>query len=126
MEAGWVHCSLLRNVAVNNLRHSESALIGEEVKGLRLDVGPFHLLPLQIVAADFGVGSLFGFFSHRSDGGRAVDGLLRAGDIGDPADKVVPVVSVVLTRTRLSEPKLREGKWVLGERQGCPRVTYCC
>lgn len=75
--------NFLRDVAVDDLRHANGALVGEEVKGLGLDIGPFHLLPLQVIAANLGIGSRLGLFGDGLDGRRAVYWLLGARDIGD-------------------------------------------
>ena len=121
---------LLRNVAVDDLGHANLALFGEEVKGLRLDVGPLHLFPFKVVAGGLGVGSLLGLLSYRSDGRWAIDGLLRAGDIGDsmrssPSGQRGALVWSGGGAARASGAgrgaSFAESAWV-----SATTVTYCC
>jgi hypothetical protein len=54
--------------------------LGEEVEGLRLDIGVIQRRPLQILLGQLAVGRFAGLLSHGLDGIRAVDGLLCAGN----------------------------------------------
>lgn len=78
----------LRHIAVDDLRESDVAAVRLYVECLRLDTGRVHGLPFQVVARDFGIRRRLSFFSYRSDGRRAVDGFLGAGDIGQSASRI--------------------------------------
>lgn len=86
----WVPCAFslegfnVRNVAVNDLGHAEAAAVGDKVKGLGLDIGRVHDLPLEVVAGQLSVGLLGRLLGDGADGRGAVDGLLGAGHIGQP------------------------------------------
>ena len=58
--------------------------VGEEVEGLRLDIGVLERRPLQILLVQLAVGRFAGLLSHGLDGVWAVDGLLCAGNGRQP------------------------------------------
>jgi hypothetical protein len=72
----------IRNVAIDDLGKSDVTVVATNVEALCLNRGRVHGLPLQAIARDLGVRSLFGLGGNRLDGRGAVDGLLSAGDIG--------------------------------------------
>lgn len=61
------------------------AAVGSEVERLRLDAGRVHGNPLQVIFLELGVGRLGGLLGDWLDGFGAIDGLLGAGDVGEPA-----------------------------------------
>lgn len=69
-----------RDVAIDNLDHCKSALVGHDIEGLSLDAGILVCPPFQIVLGQFGVGGGLGLFGDGLDGVGAIDGFLRAGD----------------------------------------------
>lgn len=72
----------LRNVVVDDLEEADMACVGEEVKGLGLDVCVVERGPLEVLARQLGVGRLAGLCADGLDGVRAILGLLGAGDSG--------------------------------------------
>lgn len=84
IRTGWGRGENIRNVAVDDLRKTDVAVVRHQIEALGLDTGRLHGRPLQVIAGKFGKRSLFGFFGHRLDRRRAVDGLLSAGDVGQP------------------------------------------
>lgn len=78
--------SNLLDIAVYNLGHTQLSIVRNHVEGLGLDASRSHGLPFQIVSSEFGIGSRLCFLSDRLDGRRAIDGLLGAGDIGQPEE----------------------------------------
>lgn len=75
----------IRNVAVDDLAHGNVAIIGKEVEALRLDIGRVHLLPLEVLTGELGVGRLGRLLGDGLDGRGPIDGLLGAGDVGQPS-----------------------------------------
>lgn len=73
----------IRNAAIDDLGNGYTAILSKEVEGLRLDAGPLHLLPLEVIPGEFRVRRLFGLFGDGSNGRGAVDGLLGAGHVGE-------------------------------------------
>lgn len=74
-----------RNVAVNDLDHANVAAVGHEVPGLSLDAGRVDCDPLHVILGQLGVGLGLCLLADGLDGRGSVDGLLGAGDIGQPA-----------------------------------------
>lgn len=72
----------VRNVAVDDLRETNDAVIRHEVEALGLDASRLHSSPFQVVPDELRVRRLLGLFGNRLDGRGAIDGLLGAGDIG--------------------------------------------
>ena len=74
----------VHNVGVDDLRESDVALLRHEIEAEALDRGRVHSVPFHVIASELGVWGLNGLLSDRADGGWAIDGLLGAGDIGQP------------------------------------------
>jgi hypothetical protein len=74
----------VRNVAVNNLRHSDMPVIRHQVELLRLHACRVHGLPFKIFLCSFGVGSRLSLLGHGLDRGGSVYGLLSTSHIGQP------------------------------------------
>jgi hypothetical protein len=72
------------DVVVDDLEHANVAGVRVEVEGLCLDIGVIEGLPLQVVLGQLGVGRVACILANRLDGFRAVDGLLGAGNRGQP------------------------------------------
>jgi len=72
----------LRYVVVDDLQEALVACVGEEVEGLRLDIGVVERDPLEVLLGQLGVGGLVALLTHGLDGVRAVFGLLGAGNRG--------------------------------------------
>lgn len=71
-----------QNVAVDDLDHGQSAVVGHGVKGLGLGIGVLVGAPPQVVLGQFGVGGLLGLLGDGADGIGAIFGFLGAGDGG--------------------------------------------
>lgn len=89
----WKHRakgSTIRNVAVDDLAEGDGAILGEEVKDLVLDACLIWRQPLVVGSGQLGIrrAGLLCLLGDRFDGGRAVDGLLGAGDIGQPREQL--------------------------------------
>lgn len=78
----------IRNIAIDDLEKSDVAVLAKDVDGLGLDRRRVHGLPLQVLTLDLGEGRLLGLDGDRLDGLGAIDGLLGAGDIGQPRARV--------------------------------------
>lgn len=74
-----------RDVAVDDLTQPKVAVVRREVKGLRLDASRIHGHPFYIVLCNFRVRDGVCLPGDGLDGVGAIDGLLSAGDICQPA-----------------------------------------
>lgn len=74
----------LRDVAVNDLDHADVAAVGHEVPGLCFDAGRVNRDPLHVALLQLCVGRRLCLFANGLDSRRAIDGLLGAGDVGQP------------------------------------------
>ena len=70
-----------RDVAVNDLGHDQSAVVGHDGKGLGLDIGVLVGAPAQVVLVQLGIGSAFGLTGNGANGAGAVFGLLSANGV---------------------------------------------
>lgn len=75
---GGVDLIYSRNIAVDDLNHDQSAVVGHDVKGLCLHIGVLVRLPSQHVLVEDSVGGLCSLLGDRSDRLGAVDRFLRA------------------------------------------------
>lgn len=75
----------IRNVAVNDLYEADMTVVRDKIKGCSLDVGPLQGPPLEVITGELRVRRLLGLLGNGSNGRWAVDGLLSAGDIGQPS-----------------------------------------
>lgn len=75
-----------RNVTIDDLHETNVTIVRRQIKGLSLDTGRVHGLPFQVIAGDLRVRDVLCFFSDGPDSRRAIDGLLCAGDVGQPGD----------------------------------------
>jgi hypothetical protein len=75
-----------RNVAVDDLNHADVAAVGDEVPGLSLDTGRVDCVPLHVISGQLGVGLCLCLLADGLDGRGAIDGLLGAGDVGQPEE----------------------------------------
>lgn len=73
-----------RHVTIDDLGKCELALIRHEVEALRLDARRVQRDPFEVVPGELGKGHFFGLVGDRSNGRGPVDGLLGAGDVGQP------------------------------------------
>jgi hypothetical protein len=71
-----------RDVVVDDLQEARVSSLGEEVEGLRLDVGVVERHPLEVLLGQLGIGGLTSLLAHGLDGIGAVFGLLGAGNRG--------------------------------------------
>lgn len=72
----------LHNVAIDYLAKRKLAVVCNQVETLRLDAGRLHGLPFQVIACKLCVRCGLGLLGDRLYRARSVDGLLRAGDVG--------------------------------------------
>lgn len=79
----------VRHVTIDDLGKGELAVFRHEIEGLRLDAGRFHRLPFHVITGEFRIGCRLGLFGDRLDGRGAIDGLLGAGNIGEPDEEQV-------------------------------------
>jgi hypothetical protein len=75
----------VRHVTIDDLDKGKLTTVGHEIKGVRLDAGRLRRLPFQIIPSELRIGRCLSLLGDRLDGGRAVDRLLSAGDVGQPA-----------------------------------------
>lgn len=76
------------DVAVNDLGHDESAIIGHNIKCLRLDIGIVIGPPTEVLLGQFGIGGRLGLLGNRPNGFGAIDGFLSAGNGGKTSEYV--------------------------------------
>ncbi len=79
----------LRNVAVDDLCEGNVAGVREEIEAFRLDASGLQRLPLEVIAGSLSVWLRLGLLGDRLDRGGAIDGLLGAGDVGQPGGRPV-------------------------------------
>ena len=83
------HGSLLHDVAVDDLNHDQSAVVGHDIEGLSLDIGILIGTPPQILPGQFGITSSLGLLSDRLDGLGAIDRFLSASYTGQTMDRMM-------------------------------------
>jgi hypothetical protein len=76
----------IRYVAVNELQETNTALIREQVKRLRFNVGVVQCNPFQVLLGQLGVCRVARVLSNGLDGIWAILRLLSAGNSGQPED----------------------------------------
>lgn len=74
----------IRHVTIDDLGERDVAVVAHEVEARCLDRRRIHGFPRKVLALQLGEGRLLGLEGDRLDGGRAIDGLLGAGDIRQP------------------------------------------
>lgn len=88
---------IIRNVAVDDLGHGNGAILSKEVKDLVFDAclvqrQPGVVGPGQLAIRRVGLLCLLG---NGLDGRWAIDGLLGAGDVGQPDESSFPLAIVI-------------------------------
>jgi hypothetical protein len=73
-----------RNIAVDDLYHTDVAAVGHEVPGLSLDAGRVDCVPLHVIPGQLGVGLCLCLLANGLDGRGSIDGFLGAGNVGQP------------------------------------------
>lgn len=118
---------IIRNVAVNDLGHGNGAILGKEVKDLVFDAclvqrQPGVVGPGQLAIRRVGLLCLLG---NGLDGRWAIDGLLGAGDVGQPRGQQLSISNRHSIFGKTLEGWTREngGACALGARRG---DSYCC
>jgi hypothetical protein len=86
-----------RNIAVDDLNHADVAAVGHEVPGLSLDTGRVDCDPLHVIPGQLGVGLGLCLLADGLDGRGSIDGLLGAGDIGQPELQSAAGISVFVS-----------------------------
>ena len=82
-----------RNVAIDDLDHADVTGLSHEVPGLSLDASRVDCEPFHVILGQLGIGRGLCLLADGLDGRRSVDGLLSAGDVGQPGLRSVAVES---------------------------------
>jgi len=77
------------------------AAVGHEVPGLGLDTGRVDCDPLHVIPGQLGVGLGLCLLADGLDGRGSIDGLLGAGDIGQPEVQSAAAMQPLLRRSLL-------------------------
>jgi hypothetical protein len=90
-----------RNVAVDDLNHADVAAVGHKVPGLSLDTGRVDCEPLHVISGQLGVGLGLCLLADGLDGRGSIDGLLGAGDVGQPEEQSAAAMQSLFGRSLL-------------------------
>jgi hypothetical protein len=75
---------LLHDIAVDGLDHGDTSAVGDDIKGLGLDVGAADDFPGEMVSGQFGEGGVFGLLG---DGVDCLGAIVVVGDADTVEEK---------------------------------------
>lgn len=75
------------DIAVNDLYHDQSAVIGHDIESLGFDIGVLVSPPTQVILCHFGITSSLGLLSNGLDRIGAILWLLGASNTGQTGDR---------------------------------------